>query len=193
MLGPVVIEPATVLVRGPKEVIARAVAITTMPSEMPTRPANAPANAATVAKLTLQQELEGRPVQVWPAKVTVRLPAHPHRIYELTDVPINFLCPPNFLLRPKFFNEQAGRVSLRVQGPVQDELPRVYAFVDLTRGRLVSGSGVYHEQLQIQLPKDFQLMQDPPIVGFDVQPADFQPWDGPLKGLSGTGLTPSSP
>jgi hypothetical protein len=193
MLGPVVLEPATVLVRGPQEVLDRARFITTMPSEMPTRPANALPNAATVARMNLSQELEGRPVKVWPSKVTVRLPARPHRIYDLSDVQVNFLCPANFLLRPKFIEEPSGRINLRLQGPVQEETPRVFAFIDLSRGRFTPG--LNHEPLQLQLPKDFSLLVEPPrVMTFELEQADFQPWDGPLKGLPGAaGLTPSSP
>jgi hypothetical protein len=174
LLGPVVLEPATVVVRGPQEVVDRARFITTVATEMPTRPATAPPTAATVGKLSLVQELENRPVKVTPPRVTVRLPAQPRRIYELDDVPISFLCPANFLLRPKFFDERAGKIRLRIQGPAQDDPPRVYAFVDLTKGRFTSG--LNHELIQLQLPKDFQLLEDPPrIVGFELLPADFVP------------------
>src|SRR5262249_40242477 len=40
-LGPVVLEPATVLVRGPQEVLDRVRAIPTQPSEVPSRPTHA--------------------------------------------------------------------------------------------------------------------------------------------------------
>ena len=66
---------------------------------------------------------------------------------------------PNFPLRPQFFDDRAGRVTLRVHGPTQDEPPKVYAFIDLTHGRFASGRN--HEPLQIQLPKDFQLVAGP--------------------------------
>jgi hypothetical protein len=182
LLGAVVLEPATVLVRGPQEVVARARWVTTAASEMPTRPANAPPTAATVGKLSVVQELEGRPVKVTPARVTVRLPAQPRKVYELNDVPITFLCPPNFLLRPKFIDERAGKISLRLQGPVQEEAPRVYAFIDLTKGRFTSG--LNHERLQLQWPREFQPTKDSPlkdlpegapIVAFELLPADFVP------------------
>ena len=66
-----------------------------------------------------------------------------------------------------------------MHGPVQDEPPKVYAFLDLTRGSFTSG--LNHEPLQIQLPKDFQLAEDPPrVVAFELVPARLRArrtWD----------------
>jgi hypothetical protein len=176
-LGMIVIEPATVLVRGPQEVLERAHAIPTQPSELPTRPANAPFSAAAVGRVALVQELEGRPVRVEPARVTVRVPPQTRKIYSLPDVPIRFLCPANFSLRPAFYDERSSRVSLRLQGPVQEDTPKVHLFVDLTVGRFDSGK--QNEPLQIQLPKDFVLVDEAPrVVTFDLQPGD-SPLNGP--------------
>ncbi len=176
VLGPVVLEPATVLVRGPQDVLDRTRFITTLPSEMPTRPANASPTAATVGKLSLVSDLEGRPVKVIPNRVTVRLSAQPRKIWELTDVPIQFLCPPGFAWRTKFYDEPSSKIKLRVLGPAQSDPPRVYAFVDLTRERYKSG--LQHATLRVQLPKDFQLTQEQDqfhIVTFELEPADFIP------------------
>jgi hypothetical protein len=141
---------------------------------LPARPANASPQAAAVGRVALVSELEGRPVRAMPNRVTVRVPAQTRKVYELADLPIHFLCPADFTLRPRFFDERSGRVTLRVQGPILDEPPRVYAFIDLTRGRFVSG--LNHEQLQIQLPRDCQLAQDPPrVVAFELLPADYVP------------------
>jgi hypothetical protein len=175
-VGPVIIEPATVLVRGPQDVLDRARAIPTQPSEVPGPLArvSAPGASPGAGRVPLVTELEGRPVRVVPGRVSVRVPGQTRKVYELTDLPIHFLCPADFTLRPRFFDERSGRVSLRVQGPVQEEPPRVNAFIDLTRARFVSGGN--HEPLQIQLPKDFQLAQDPPrVVAFELLPADFVP------------------
>jgi hypothetical protein len=167
----VILEPATVLVRGPQEVLDRARSVPTQPSELPTRPANAPLGAAAVGRAPLVQELEGRPVRVVPNRVTVRVPPLNRKLYDLPDVPIHFLCPANFNLRPRFYDERMGRLHLRLQGPPQEEPPKVYAFIDLTRGRFVSG--LNHEPLQLQLPKDFQLTDGPlPVRGFFLEPAD---------------------
>jgi hypothetical protein len=173
-LGPLVIEPATVLVRGPQDVLDRARYISTQPSELPARPANASPLAAAVGRVPLVSDLEGRQIKAIPSRVTVRVPVQSRKVYELADVPIHFLCPAEFTLRPRFFDERSGRVSLRVRGPVQEEPPKVYVFIDLTRKGFVSGGN--HEPLQLQLPRDFHLAQDPPReVGFELLPADFDP------------------
>jgi hypothetical protein len=190
-VGQLVIEPATVLVRGPQEVLERARAIQTQPAELPTRPATALPNAAAVGRVSLVQELEGRPVQVEPPRVTVRVPPQSRKVYSLPDLPIRFLCPANFTLRPAFYDERSSRVSLRLQGPVQEEPPKIHLFVDLTVGRFDSGK--QNEPLQIQLPKDFVLVDEAPrVVTFDLQPGD-SPINGPADLLPkrlGSGPSP---
>ena len=173
--GPVVIDPAVVLVTGPQEVLDHVRAIPTMPSELPMRPANAPPTAAAVGRVALVQELEGRPVHVEPSKVMIKAPPQLRKEYVLSDVPIHFLCPADFTLRPEFFSDRDGRITLHVSGPIQDEPPKVYAFLDLTHGRFESGSN--HEPLQIQFSqKDFQLIDDElHVVTFRLDPADFVP------------------
>ena len=172
-VGPVVLEPATVLVRGPQEVLDGCASFRRSRRVLPTRSSNTLSSGAT-GRVALVQELEGRPVHVSPNKVTVRVPVQARKIYELNDVPIHFLCPPNFPLRPHFIDERAGKITLQLQGPVQDEPPKVYAFIDLTRGSFLSG--LNHEPLQLQLPKDFQLAEEPPrVIAFELVPADFVP------------------
>lgn len=83
------------------------------------------------------------------------------KVYDLPEVPVHFLCPADFPLRPKFFDERDGRISLRVRGPAHNEPPKVYAFVDLIQGHC-SMPGSYQQSVQIQLPKDFELVQQPP-------------------------------
>jgi hypothetical protein len=170
--GRVTIEPATVLVRGPQDVLDRAKFIPTQPSPLPTRPTNAPPSAPIIGRANLVTELEGRPVRVTPNRVTIR--TQPRQLYEIDDVPISFLTPPGFLLRPQFLDDRSGRLALKLWGPVDVDVPRVYAFVDLSRGRFISG--LNHEPLQIQLPKDFALAQEPArVVAFELLPADFVP------------------
>jgi len=171
--GTVLLDPASVMVRGPQEVLDRVRSIPTVPSALPVRALGMPATVAAVTRVMLVQELEGRPVRVTPSRVSVTVPAQVYKKYELTDVPIQFLCPANFQLRPQFFDDRAGRITLLVQGPPQDELPKVSAFVDLTKGRFVSGKN--HELVQLQLPRDFSLATDPPHVAFELVPADFVP------------------
>jgi hypothetical protein len=172
--GRVIVEPATVLVRGPQEVLDRARFISTQPAALPPRPANAPPWFTAVGKVPLVQELENRPVRVIPDRVTIR--AQARQLYELPDVPVHFLCPVGFRLRPEFLDNRSGHLKLKLWGPVQDEVPRVYAFVDLTRSRFTPG--LNHEPLQLQLPKDFTLEQEPSrVVAFELIPADFIPRD----------------
>ena len=177
--GTIILEPATVLVRGPQEVLERARTIATRPSELPGRPANGPPNAAAVGRVSLVQELEGRPIRVEPPRVTVRVPPQTRREYTLPDVPLRFLCPANFPLRPAFYDERSSRVSLRVQGPVQEEPPKVHLYIDLTVGSFSSGK--QNEPLQIQLPKDCVLLDEVPRVAT----FDLEPGDSPLLGSPG--------
>jgi hypothetical protein len=175
-----VIEPATVLVKGPQEVLERARVIATQPSELPSR---SPMSGSSI-RVPLVQEIEGWPVQASPNRVSVRLPPQARKVYELAEVPVHFLCPLDFGLRPKFFGERDGRLTLRVRGPVREESPKAYAFVDLTNGSFPAGR--YHEPIRIQLPKEFELAQEPPRgVSFQLVPLD----NGP-RGLDSPNSTP---
>lgn len=172
--GPIVLEPASVLVRGPQDVLDRVRSIATVPSALPIRPAGTPVTVPAMMRVALVQELEGRAVRVTPSKISVMVPAQVHKKYELTEVPIQFLCPPNFQLRPQFTDERTGRITLTVEGPQQDDVPRVLAYVDLTRGRSIAG--LNHETLQVQLPRDFSLVPETPrAVAFELVPVDPAP------------------
>jgi hypothetical protein len=163
---PVAIEPPTVLVRGPQELLDKLRALPTQLSETP------PPGASI--RVDLQQEIDSRAVRVTPNRVTVRVPPKALKVFEIPDVPVQFLCPPGFTLRPWFGDERAGRVTVRVEGPAQDEPPKVRAFVDLTRGGFTAG--LNHEPVQIQLPKDFQLAQEPPReAAFSLTSVEFAP------------------
>ncbi len=172
--GQIYVEPATVLVRGPREVLDRVQAIPTQPSELPARPLHAPANVAAFGRVPLVEELEGRPVRVTPSRVVVRVPGLARKVYELNDVPVQFLCPSNFHLRPRFIDERAGKVTIKLLGPVKDEPPKVHAYIDLSKGKFVSG--LNHEPLQIEYPREYQLAQEAPrVVAFELLPGDFVP------------------
>src|SRR5262249_48938861 len=166
------LEPATVLVRGPQEVLDRARSIPTQPYPLPPR-ADGAAQKEVVTRLTvaLARELDGRPVRVTPEVVTARLKLRPQqRTYELTDVPIHFLCPPNFTLRPLFGDERAGKMTLRLSGPAGEAAPGVAACVDLC-GRKWE-PGLYEESVKLHLPRDYQLAQPAPRpVAFQLVPA----------------------
>jgi hypothetical protein len=170
-ISQVKLEPATVLVRGPKAVLDRARALPTQPYAPPQSwETGGAADAVTRGQVAVVAELEGRPVQVSQPTVSVRCRLHArHKVYELTDVPVQFLCPPDFPWHARFPADQPGRVSLRLVGPAGDEPPVVQAFVDLTQGGFGRGRNV--GPLRLQLPRDFQLTQDAPQrVAFQLDP-----------------------
>lgn len=161
----VTIEPATVLVRGPQEILEKARSITTQPYGLPSRlEGTAAQEAVTSGLVSLVQELDGRPIRTTPSAVTVRITYRPRqKTVELTDVPVQFLCPANFGLRPQwpqYAGPRTGKVSVRVAGPAE-EVPTVIAYIDLT-GRKFEPGLYADEPLRLQLAKGFQLAQDPP-------------------------------
>lgn len=164
----ITLEPACVLVRGPQEILDRLRAVPTEPFVLPSSPSSLDSGwpqVMTVPSLPLVKELDGRPVRITPGVVKARITVKPRqKIHELVDVPVHFLCPPSFGLRPQWVDERAGKISLRVQGPAGEEAPAVSAFVDLTGKKLEAG--LYAEEpLRLQLPKDVQLSQPPPRSG----------------------------
>src|SRR5205814_290368 len=105
-LGQVTLEPATVLVRGPREILDRTREIPTQPFILPPASEKAPEESASEAVLPLARELEGRPVRAKPEVVLARVTLRPRqKVYDLADVPVQFLCPANFNLRPQFTDE----------------------------------------------------------------------------------------
>jgi hypothetical protein len=173
------LEPATVLVRGPKDILDRARSISTQPYLVPSAPEGG-SESLVRGEIALAHELEGRPVRAAPETVTFhyRVQAR-HKTYELTEVPVHFLCPPDFPWRPRFGRPQDGKIALRVLCPAGDEPPPVTAFVDLTHGDFVQGRN--REAVRLQLPRDVQLAQDStPLVTFYLEPVDI-----PLTGHRG--------
>jgi hypothetical protein len=172
-IAQVTLEPASALVRGPQHVLDQVRVIPTQPyvTAPQAEPLAAP-QIMTVSALPLVQELGGKRIQVRPSTVTARITfSAQQKVYELTDVPVQFLCPPSFPLRPVFSDERAGRITVRLQGPAGEEPPTVVAFVDL--GGRKWEPGLYEEPLRLQLPREFQLAQDPPrLVTFRLDPVD---------------------
>ncbi len=172
-IGQLKIEPATVLVRGPKALLDRARSLATQPYSPPASwETRSDSDAVLRSQATLVTELDGRPIQVSPTIVSLRFRLYPrHRVYELTDVPVHFLCPPDFAWHPRFAPDQPACVKLKLLGPAGDEPPVVQAYVDLTRGTFARGRNV--EPLRLQLPRDFQLAQDAPQrIAFHLDPSD---------------------
>jgi len=182
-IGPVLIEPAEVLVRGPREVLQRMQAIPTVPSELPRRPLLAKPEEAAIGRAHLVEEVEGRPVKVTPPVVKIRVPGQARKTYELTDVPVMFLVPPQFDFTPRFVDERDGKVNLKIIGPPREEAPKVVVYVDLRLGKYTAG--IYNETFVVQLPKDFELAPVGPSqrVSFELR----------SSGLSIEGLNPAVP
>jgi hypothetical protein len=153
------LEPATVLVRGPEEILDRTRAVPTQPYLIPARPEGpAAGEAINAGQVALVQELEGRPIRVSPAAVNVQVAVQPaKKVYEM-DLPVQFLCPANFGLRPRF--DEDARVSVTVEGPAADDPPPVLAYIDLSRRKF--DAGLHQEPVRLQLPKDCQLVQNAP-------------------------------
>jgi hypothetical protein len=98
----------------------------------------------------------------------VRVQPH-QKVYDLRDVPIHFLCPPDFNGSPRFASPEAGKIALRVRGPAGDAPPEVHAFIDVSRVR--PGGGRKVGPVQLQLPRDVQLAQGaPPEVEYFLDP-----------------------
>jgi hypothetical protein len=165
------VEPATVVVRGPKEVLDRARHVSTQPYRPPLADSETGTESQGRGQVSLATEIDGRPVQCSPDSVSVRFRVHARqKVYELTDVPVQFLCPPDFPWRPHFAAE-AGKVTVRVVGPAAEAPPSVLAYIDLTHADLARGRNV--EPVRLQLPKDFQLVQDVPRpIVFYLDPLD---------------------
>ena len=170
--GPFGIEPASVLVHGPLEVLERISAIPTQPWVL---------RGQGRDNVPLLRDLENRPIRCEPGSVQVkRLMPSTRKTYELCDVPVHFLTPTGFAHRPRFSNDRAGKVTLRVVGPAQDEPPRVQAFVDLTaRGFSEAGNRDavkprwFEEPVQVQLPRDFELADETArLITFELVPPE---------------------
>jgi hypothetical protein len=165
--------PETARVKGPRELLERLLEISVA---LPTRDELGfmGLTPGRPARLPLPREIDGVSVVPEPESVVVRIDPQAPRIYPFVDLPVQFLCPPNFTLRPRFLDDRAGKLQLRIQGPDQADPPRIHAFVDLTSGRFLPGPGI--EPVQIQLPKDFTLAQDPPgKVSFELVPVEATP------------------
>jgi hypothetical protein len=180
----VTVEPATVLVRGPEEVVERLHVISTQFYPLPACPCDTSTpQGLTVGPVPLVPEIDGRHVQVTPAAVAVHLSLRPcKKIYEL-EMPIQFLCPANFTLRPSFVSRQDGRIKLSIEGPAGEEEPVVNAYIDLTRRKFEPG--LHHEPLRLQLPKDFEVVQPEPSLALLMVPFRLESPALAVQGLEG--------
>ncbi len=168
-----IIKPATVIVRGPQDILDHVREIPTQPQAFTSRIDPATGQEVISARsVPLVTELEGRRIRTTPSSVEVQITIQPQqRVYDLTDVPVQFLCPANFPLRPLCRDERAGKIALRVRGPAGAEAPTVVAFIDLCGKKWEPG--LYEEALKLQLPTEFQLAQNPPrMAAFQLLPID---------------------
>jgi hypothetical protein len=169
-ISQVKLEPATVRVRAPQDILDRTRALPTLPFALPSSAAESGAEGLLKGEISLACELDGRPIQTSPASVSFRLRLRPRqKTYELSTVPIHFLCPANFPFQPRFAGYGAGTIGVRVTGPAADGPPPLEAFVDLTRGQYAAGDN--EALLEIQLPGGYQLAQElPRRVAFHLEP-----------------------
>jgi hypothetical protein len=161
-IGQATIDPGLVLVRGPQEILDR---IRTIPTALVSLPPDADLipGENSLPAVALIHELEGRAIRVTPDHVAVRYTIRARqKLYRLEDVPIHFLCPANFPLRPHFGDDRDGKVSLRIIGPAVETQPAVVAYIDLTAGEAKQPGFYADEPIKLQLPTDFRLDQDPP-------------------------------
>lgn len=163
---PLQMDPATVMVRGPQEILDRARFMATQPYSFTQGPDGTLDESIVQGQVDLVTEMGGRPVQARPAQVMFSCRVQPkQRTYELSDVPVLFLCPPGFPWSPTFGADQPGRVTLRIIGPPGDEPPVIHAYVDLSNGSFSQGRN--SATIRVQLPRDFQLApQNPQTVNF---------------------------
>jgi hypothetical protein len=172
-VGQCIIEPATVLVRGPKEVLDRARAVPLQHYDLPSRPdtANTP-QTLVLGPVALAADLENKPIQTTPCAVSVRVTLTPRRKTFDLEVPVQFLTPAHFPWRPSFNGDgRDGKVTIKVEGPAT-ETPTVFAFIDLTARKFEQG--LHHEPVRVQCSKEFQVVQPAPrLLPFRLDPPDL--------------------
>jgi hypothetical protein len=163
----VVLEPNTVLVRGPRDVLDRAVSIPTELYLVPHKPHSTETLVKDPADLVpVVTWLGGHRVHVSPAEVSVRFVLRPgEKVHELAKVPVRFLCPAGFPYQTRLARPGDGELTLKVQGPAARQPPAVVAYVDLCARQL--GPGRYeNEPVQVRLPEGFRLAQEPPRLSW---------------------------
>src|SRR5207237_3060750 len=114
----------------PQEALDRAGSIPTQAFAPPwaDEPESDP-HGLSLPSVPLVQQLDGRRIRATPAAVALRVLLQPRqKLYELASVPVQFLCPADFRLRPLFSDERAGRIRMRLLGPAGEEPPVVIAF-----------------------------------------------------------------
>jgi len=167
-----ILEPSVVTIRGRKQQLKNL-------EQWPTQLLSISEKRAALQPVPVEEtvalasDINGRTVRATPSAVLVRFTLKPRQtLREITEIPVQFLCPANFPYRVEFVNDRAGKVTVRVQGPASEDRPAVTAYVDLTARKF--GPGLHAEEpLRIQLPPGFQLVGEPPrLSSFRLVPLD---------------------
>lgn len=157
------VEPPTVKVFGPKSTLEQMTQLVLDPWQ-PRLPSGLSLTEEEVGGIIyMPSKIKQDLVKITPERVDIRARLKPAlRVYELTDVPIAFLCPANFPYRPHFTADRHGTLTqLKVRGPL-NRSPEVRAYIDLTT-RPNLKPGLYpDEAVLIDLPNGYYLAQDPP-------------------------------
>lgn len=188
--GPVRAEPPTVKVTGPKSVLDQ-VSHLVLDAWQPTPPAGFELMTENSVELTSKLRVpakigrEAVTVKVTPEVVEVKVKVKPAlRVYELTDVPVHFLCPADFPYRPQFPSESHATCKVRVRGPA-NKSPEVRAYVDLPAlaAQQALKHGTYPDvTISVDLPNGFFLDGAPPKLSafklVQLDPAPGKPTGG---------------
>lgn len=156
----IVAQPSEVEVRGPQEVLAREEYLPTLQIRLPESSSEKDEPYERTVLLTErigEVRIERNPPGV---NVNFTLKAA-QRIHDVSDVPVQFMTPQGFPFVPKFLNERAGTISLKVKGPAQKPTG-IMAFVDLTKKPYEKGLQPADEPIQLVLPPGYELAQKPP-------------------------------
>jgi len=161
------LEPATIKVIGPKSVLEQMTQLVLDPWQ-PRLPSGLTMTEEEVRGIVnLPSKIKQEQVKTVPDLVEIRARLKPAlKEYELIDVPISFLCPPNFPYRPVFTSDRLGYIAkLKLRGPL-NKTPesRVKAYVDLTAKQSQNlKTGLYaDEAIMLDLPDGFYLAQPQP-------------------------------
>lgn len=157
------VEPQTVRVFGPKSTLEQMTQLVLDPWQPRLPSGLSMTEEEVVGTITLPTKIKQETVRMIPERVEIHARLKPAlRVYELTDVPIAFLCPANFPYRPHFTADRHGTISqLKIRGPLNRN-PEVRAYIDLS-ARPNLKPGLYpDEAILIDLPNGYYLAQDPP-------------------------------
>lgn len=159
------LEPATIKVIGPKSVLEQMDQLLLEPWQ-PRLPTGLTMTEEEVRGfIQLPNKIKQEVVKMVPERVEITARLKPAlKEYELSDVPISFLCPPNFAYRPVFTSDRLGYIAkLKVRGPM-NRTPEVKAYVDLTTKQSQNlKTGLYaDEAIMLDLPEGFYLAQPQP-------------------------------